>query len=124
MALEYARELLEIDGRRVQLSFASQESFIPVYGQSEWSISAYDGLVAYWDKASYASEYSLAIQEQRKQKEGEAKKKEEELKNKAKEEKKTTKKDTLDDDLDAFYAEMGNFGTDNTSDIFTVPKVQ
>lgn len=131
MALEYARELLEIDGRRVSISYANQESFIPVYGQSEWSISAagYDGLVAYWDKSSYASEYSLATEQERKEKEQqEIKRKEEEELKRAKEKEKEAaakKSSTLDDDVDAFFAEMGNFGTDTAvSDIFALPKAQ
>jgi hypothetical protein len=126
MALEYCRELLEIDGRRVVVSFANQESFIPVYGQSEWSISVYDGLAAYWDKSSYASEYSLAIEQERKKKEQELKKREEEIKKQKEQEAKKAiqVKESLDDDLSAFYAEMGDFGADDNNDIFSVPKPQ
>jgi hypothetical protein len=116
--LEYARELLTIDGRKVLVSFANQDSFIPVYGQSEWAIASdfVDGLCAYWDKSSYASEYSLAIEQE--------KQKQEELR-KAKEQEAQQAKGTLEDDLSAFYADMGDFGADNDSstfDIFSVPK--
>lgn len=123
MALDYCRELLTIDGRRATISFANQESFIPVYGQSEWFIPAdvVDGLWAYWDKSAYASEYSYAIVEERKRKEEEQKKmKEEELK------KAQQVKESLEDDLSAFYADMGDFGADDdsNSDIFAVPKIK
>ncbi|KAI9356444.1 hypothetical protein BD770DRAFT_390237 [Pilaira anomala] len=128
IALEYARELLTIDGRKVQVSYTNPESFLPVYGQSEWSIPIVDGRVAYWDKSSYASEYSLAIEQEKKRKEEENKKREEELRKAREEEsKKATKvKESLDDDLSAFYAEMGDFGTDSNdnSDIFSVPKMK
>lgn len=116
MALEYARELLSIDGRKVVVSFANLESFIPVYGQSEWSIATHDGLVAYWDKSSYASEYSFATEEEKKRKEEEARKREEEQRKAKEEELKkaaaptSSAKASLDDDLSAFYAEMGDFG--------------
>lgn len=87
-----------------------------------------DGRVAYWDKSSYASEYSLAIEQEKKRKEEENKKREEELRKAREEEsKKATKvKESLDDDLSAFYAEMGDFGTDSNdnSDIFSVPKMK
>lgn len=131
MALEYARELLSIDGRKVVVSFANLESFIPVYGQSEWSIAAHDGLVAYWDKSSYASEYSFATEEEKKRKEEEARKREEEQRKAKEEELKkaaaptSSAKASLDDDLSAFYAEMGDFGgDDDNNDIFSVPKPQ
>ncbi|KAI8095448.1 hypothetical protein BDF21DRAFT_405891 [Thamnidium elegans] len=128
VALEYARELLTIDGRKVLVSYTNPESFLPVYGQSEWSIPVVDGRVAYWDKSSYASEYSLAIEQEKKKKEEELKKREEELKKAREEEsKKATKvKESLDDDLSAFYAEMGDFDTDtnSNSDIFSVPKLK
>ncbi|KAL7319534.1 hypothetical protein PS15m_002666 [Mucor circinelloides] len=123
LALDYCRELLTIDGRRVTVSFANQESFIPVYGQSEWFIPAdtVDGLWAYWDKSAYASQYSFAIVEERKRREEEQKRvKEEELK------KAQQVKESLEDDLSAFYADMGDFGTDEdtNSDIFAVPKLK
>ncbi|KAI9260397.1 hypothetical protein EDC94DRAFT_140824 [Helicostylum pulchrum] len=129
VALEYARELLTIDGRKVLVSYTNPESFLPVYGQSEWSIPVVDGRVAYWDKSSYASEYSLAIEQEKKKKEEEFKKREEELKKAREEEsKKATKvKESLDDDLSAFYAEMGDFDADasnSNSDIFSVPKLK
>ncbi|KAG2192727.1 hypothetical protein INT47_006444, partial [Mucor saturninus] len=95
MALEYARELLQVDGRRVLVSFTNPKSFIPVYGQSEWSIPVVDGRVAYWDKSAFPSEYSPALK----------KEKETVVVVEVKEK----KKETLDDDLDAFYAEMGDF---------------
>ncbi|KAI8086942.1 uncharacterized protein B0P05DRAFT_533035 [Gilbertella persicaria] len=122
MALEYARELLEVDGRKVLVSFASQESFIPVYGQSEWSIPArdeMDGLLAYWDKSSYASEFSYAIEQEKKQREEELRKAKEEEARKAQ-----LAKENLQDDLSAFYADMDDFGTDNDNDIFTLPKMR
>ncbi|KAK4516151.1 Triose-phosphate transporter family-domain-containing protein [Mucor velutinosus] len=123
LALDYCRELLTIDGRRATASFANQESFIPVYGQSEWFIPAdtMDGLWAYWDKSAYASQYSFAIVEERKRKEEEQKRiKEEELK------KAQQVKESLEDDLSAFYADMGDFGAsdDMKSDIFAVPKLK
>ncbi|GAN04927.1 hypothetical protein MAM1_0077c04394 [Mucor ambiguus] len=123
LALDYCRELLTIDGRRATATFASQESFIPVYGQSEWFIPAdtMDGLWAYWDKSAYASQYSFAIVEERKRKEEEHKRiKEEELK------KAQQFKESLEDDLSAFYADMGDFGADEdtNSDIFAVPKLK
>ncbi|CAO3627821.1 unnamed protein product [Mucor fragilis] len=123
LALDYCRELLTIDGRRATASFANQESFIPVYGQSEWFIPAntMDGLWAYWDKSAYASQYSFAIVEERKRKEEEQKRiKEEELK------KAQQVKESLEDDLSAFYADMGDFGADEdaNSDIFAVPKLK
>lgn len=105
MALEYARELLYVDGRRVSVSFTNPESFIPVYGQSEWSIPVMDGRVAYWDKNAYASEYSPVVVKEEEKKE-------------------EPKKETLDDDLSAFYAEMGDFTAKDTSDIFSVPKLK
>jgi hypothetical protein len=123
MALEYARELLTVDGRKVLVSFANQESFIPVYGQSEWAIASdfVDGLCAYWDKSSYASEYSLAIEQERKQKEIELKKAKQEETIRSQQ-----VKGSLEDDLSAFYADMGDFGTaddtNSNSDIFAVPK--
>ncbi|KAI8384021.1 hypothetical protein BD560DRAFT_420495 [Blakeslea trispora] len=109
-----------IDGRKVLASFASQESFIPVYGLSEWSIPAQnemDGLLAYWDKSSYASVFSYAIEQERKQREEALRKAKEEETKKAQE-----AKSSLENDLSAFYADMDDFGTDNSNDIFTVPK--
>ncbi|CEP11713.1 hypothetical protein [Parasitella parasitica] len=123
LALDYCRELLTIDGRRATASFASPESFIPVYGQSEWFIPAdvMDGLWAYWDKSAYASEYSYAIVQEKQRKEEEQKRiKEEELK------KAQQVKESLEDDLSAFYADMGDLGADEdtNSDIFAVPKLK
>lgn len=119
MALEYARELLTVDGRRVLVSFTNPESFIPVYGQSEWSIPVIDGLVAYWDKSSFASEYSPAIEHEKKKREAEMKRVKEEESKKA-----SQVKENLNDDLSAFYAEMGDFTSKDTSDIFSVPKLK
>lgn len=113
MALEYARELLKVDGRRVKVSFTNPESFIPVYGQSEWTIPVMDGRVAYWDKACFASAYSPAMEEEKKEQE---RIKKEEAK------KAILVKESLNDDLDAFYAEMGDFTGKDTSDIFSVPQ--
>lgn len=122
MNLEFARELLEVDGKRVLVSYGNEGSFIPVYGQSEYSISAdtYEGLQCYWDKNLYATEYSTAIAEEKKRKEEELKKaKEQELLKAQK------VKEALENDLSAFYAEMDAFDAPNESeksDIFTVPK--
>ncbi|KAI8971577.1 hypothetical protein BDF20DRAFT_686579 [Mycotypha africana] len=128
LALDYATQSLTIDGRKVSASFATEESFIPVYGETEWTITSVnplEGLKAYWDKALYGTEYSKAIEDERRQKEEEqkqAKEREEELKRKEAEAK--SKKNTLEDDLNDFYASMGDFDTDSTSksDIFSVPK--
>lgn len=123
MSVEYARELLEVDGKRVLVSFASQESFIPVYGQSEYAISAdtYEGLQCYWDKNLYATEYSTTIAEERKRKEEELKKAKEEELLKAKQ-----VKESLENDLSAFYAEMDALDAPTESSeksaIFAVPK--
>lgn len=119
MALEYARELLTVDGRRVLVSFTNPESFIPVYGQSEWAIPVTDGLIAYWDKSLFASAYSPAIEQEKKKKMDELKRIKEEESKKA-----NQVKETLNDDLSAFYAEMGDFTSEDTSDIFSVPKLK
>lgn len=125
--MEYARELLTVDGRKVHVSFANPESFIPVYGQSEWAIASdfVDGLWAYWDKSSYASEYSLAIEQERKKKQDELKKAKQEEDAKRSQQQQQAK-GTLEDDLSAFYADMCDFGTtddsNSNSDIFAVPK--
>lgn len=64
-----------MDRRPVSASYANPDSFLPVYDQSEWSIPANveDALWAYWDKGSYASEYSPAIEAARKKREEEIK---------------------------------------------------
>ncbi|KAI8641945.1 hypothetical protein BD408DRAFT_443926 [Parasitella parasitica] len=123
LALDYCRELLTIDGRRATVSFANPDSFIPVYGQSEWFIpaDAMDGLWAYWDKSAYASEYSYAIVQEKQRREEELKRSKEEESRKAQQ-----VKESLEDDLSAFYADMGDLVADEdaNSGIFAVPKLK
>ncbi|PHZ12639.1 uncharacterized protein RHIMIDRAFT_134864 [Rhizopus microsporus ATCC 52813] len=111
---------LVIDGRYVQATFGNSDSFIPVYGQSEYAIpvNSIEGFKAYWEKSSYASQYSPAI-------EAEKKRREEELRRAKEEERKRQEqyKASLQNDLTAFFNDMSDFATNSeNADIFSVPK--
>ncbi|KAG1144166.1 hypothetical protein G6F37_008738 [Rhizopus arrhizus] len=120
VAMEYiAYYGFAVDNKKVIVTFGNPDSFIPVYGQSEFAIPAntMEGFKAYEGKSSYASQYSPAI-------EAERKRKEEELK-RAKEEERIKQeqyKASLQNDLTAFFADMDDFENSNNSDIFSVPK--
>ncbi|KAG0169022.1 hypothetical protein DFQ30_004049 [Apophysomyces sp. BC1015] len=127
---------LKIDSRKVTTSYANPDSFLPVYVASEWVIQADvpDGLWVYWDKQAYACEYSPAVEMERAKKLEELEKAKEERRKKEEEEKEKQKQkqqqeqekdkgECLEDDLSAFYAEMGDvFSEDKGNDIFSVPK--
>ncbi|KAI9262374.1 hypothetical protein BDA99DRAFT_511044 [Phascolomyces articulosus] len=127
-----------IDGSQPTISFASLDSFLPAYASSEWAIPAdsEEGLWIYRDGQAYAAEYSIQIQYEREEKKNEEKRMADERKAKEEQEKKEraikqqqAKKDSLEDDLSAFYAGMGDIlssndkNDDTKTDIFSVPKV-
>ncbi|KAF7725999.1 hypothetical protein EC973_009145 [Apophysomyces ossiformis] len=123
---------LKIDNRKVTTSYANPDSFLPVYVASEWAVQADvpDGLWAYWDKQAYACEYSPAVEMERARKLEEAERAKEERRKKEEKEKEKQKQlqekntdECLEDDLSAFYAEMGDvFSEEKGNDIFSVPK--
>lgn len=58
---------LKVDKTTVNVSYANPGAFLPVYGSSEWAVSADtpEGFVVYRDDQAFASEYSPRIEAQR-----------------------------------------------------------
>lgn len=83
-----------VDNSKPNVSYASPESFIPVYVSSEWAVQADipEGLWMYRDEQAYASEFSPRIIQERQRKEEERRKAEEERKAKEEESKKKADK--------------------------------
>ncbi|KAL0080195.1 hypothetical protein F4703DRAFT_1189272 [Phycomyces blakesleeanus] len=136
-AIESMGDEFNVDRRTVKISYANPDSFLPVYVASEWAVRADvpDGLWAYGDRHSYACEYSEALVQERLKKEKEQqeleakrlREEEEERTKKLEEAMKPKEKESLEDDLDAFYADMGDFLSDEkdgSTDIFSVPKAK
>ncbi|KAG1438855.1 hypothetical protein G6F56_012500 [Rhizopus delemar] len=121
IAMEYINYYgLVVDTRTLSVTFGNPDSFIPVYGQSEFAISAntMEGFKAYRGSTSYVSQYSPAI-------EAEEKRRREELKRQQEEErvKQEKYKASLQNDVSAFFADMHDFdGGDENSEMFSVPK--
>ncbi|KAG2218209.1 hypothetical protein INT45_008678, partial [Circinella minor] len=126
----------QVNGSRPNISYASPEnSFLPAYASSEWAIPANidDALWIYRDGQAYAGEYSIQIEHERAEKKAEEKRIADERKAKEEEEKrkertKRPNKESLEDDLSAFYAGMGSILSSNDdkndkADIFSVPKI-
>ncbi|KAL1929084.1 hypothetical protein VTP01DRAFT_2143 [Rhizomucor pusillus] len=140
-AFQIVGRTLKVDNTTVDVSYANPGAFLPVYGASEWAVSADtpEGFVVYRDDQAFASEFSPRLEaERRRLQEQEAKRIQQEKRQREEEEKKKQQQqkkaqngdeehDPLEDDLSAFYADMGDILSDNNhpnsqTDIFSVPK--
>lgn len=82
---------LKVDNTTVDVSYANPGAFLPVYGASEWAVSADtpEGFVVYRDDQAFASEFSPRLEaERRRLQEQEAKRIQQEKRQREEEEKK------------------------------------
>ncbi|KAI9029355.1 hypothetical protein DFJ74DRAFT_754825 [Hyaloraphidium curvatum] len=113
-----APEGFEVDGKRVQASYAHHGSFIPVYTYTQWAASSMQDALGktvflqYWDENAYCSAFPPPPAPPAEAAAGKPKKKA----------KKAEKKgDALDDALSAFYSDVGKAAVTAEPDpMFTV----
>ncbi|CAG8564071.1 8012_t:CDS:2 [Paraglomus brasilianum] len=139
---EYYPDGFVIDSRQVSLNYAHAGSFVPVYATTEWTIWGDDGVaLSYWDEKAYAVEYSGPVVNNKDvviEKEEEKPKLKPKLKERVEEHEMIVNEDeqknekekeednirTVEDELNAFYSDMGavlsSSKTNETKSIFSV----